>query len=256
MLAILYMGVNTIPAAGQEALLMPSATQPSPTTVLLRQQVRIYYGGSDSRQVSIPATASMGIAPAHSISVGTMANFSESSASGLSDASLSWKWRIHSLDTGPVDTARTAIVTGLQVPSGTDAWTTGSFNPYMGVVHTRIAGRLGVGMSLEYKLNTGRGADNDITGTDGSSPATIASSSAFWRIYPEKYTASTVGAWYAGMEGAGVYSGDGFSVRLGPVLMFESSSWVLEAGWQMYPVNTGGMVPVSGMVVAGFRWFF
>jgi len=254
--AALHLGLHAQLAIGQEALLMPSATQPSPATVLLRQQVRMYYGSQASRQVSLPATASFGVAPGHSISVGTMANFSPSSASGLSDASLSWKWRVHSLDTGPVDTSRTAIIAGLQIPSGTTEWSTGSFNPSAGVVHTRIAGRMGLGASLEYKLNTGRGAANDITGTDGSTPATIASGSALWRVHPVKYTASTPGAWYAGLEGASVYSGPGFSVRLGPVLMFESSSWVIEAGWQIYPVNTGGMVPVRGMAVAGFRWFF
>lgn len=252
----IFLMASGVTTSAQEAPLTPSATQPSPSTVLVRQQSRLYYGQSGLMQFSTPVAASVGIAPRHSLSLWTSANFSPSAPSGLSDTSLGWKWRIYNSDTGPIDTSRTAIISGVQVPSGTPGWSTGSFNPYIGIAHTKIVGRLGLGLALEYKQNTGSGAPNDITGLDGSDPATLLSSSALWRVSPAQYSASTLGAWYAGLEAAAIYSGGGTSLRVGPSVMYESSSWVLELGWQLYPLNTGSMAPVGGMVVAGLRWFF
>lgn len=241
---------------GQEAPLTPSATQPSPSTALVRQQSRVYYGTAGLMQFSMPFSASVGIAPRHSISLGTSANFSPAYPPGLSDLYMGWKWRVWSSDTGPIDTSRTAILAGVQIPSGSPQWSTGSFNPYVGIAHTKIVGRLGLGVSLEYKQNAGSGAPADITGLDGPEPATLLSASALWRVRPSRYSPSTAGAWYAGLESAAVYSGGGTSVRTGPVLMYESSSWVLELGWQLYPLSTGPMDRVSGMVLVGARCLF
>lgn len=243
-------------ARGQETPLLDSATQPSRGTLLLRQQVRGYYGsGSGANQLSLPFTAATGVARAHSVTVAGAGNFGRAGA-GLSDVTLSWKWRFHSHNFGPVNTSRTALIAGLQIPSGTGGWETGSFNPSLGLAHTSILGRLGLGASVEYKFNTGEGAEYDITGMDSGHDAVAVGGSAMWRVAPASYGSGTKGAWYAGVEGEVVQGGGGSMGRVGPSMMYEAETWVIEAGYQFYPFSTGEMIQVDGMVFAGVRLFF
>lgn len=240
----------------QETPLLDSATQPSKGTFLLRQQVRGYYGSGDfANQLSLPFSVATGVARAHSVGVDGAGNFSRL-GSGLSDITLSWKWRFHSHNFGPISTSRTALITGLQVPTGTGGWGTGSFNPSLGLAHTSIIGRLGLGATVEYKFNTGSGAEYDITGMDSSSDAVSVGASALWRLSPVTYTSTTKGAWYAGLEGEVIQGVGGAMGRLGPSLMYEAEIWVMEAGYQFYPLSTGGMAKIDGMIFAGMRFFF
>jgi len=241
-------------AWAQEAPLTPSATQPSRGTFFLRQQVRYYYGvGVD--QISLPCSVSTGIARGHSLEVSSAGNLKENTA-GVSDVSLMWKWRFYSFSQGPIDTSRTAMLMGIQLPSGSGGWGTGSFNPSVGVSHTTIRGRVGLGGSVAYKFNTGEGAEYDVSGTNSDSDALILNGAMMWRMAPAEYTKDTKGAWYFGPEGEVVQSGSGTSVRIGPSLMHEAETWVFEAGYQIYPLNTGAMEDVDGMFFAGVRIFF
>ncbi len=254
----IFILVTLFPAVSQaqETPLLNSATQPSKGTLLFKQQARVYYGsGSDANQLVLPFSAATGIARGHSLSLSGAGNF-DREASGLSDITVAWKWRFQSHNFGPISTTRTALLAGLQIPSGSGGWGTGSFNPSLGLAHTSILGRLGLGIALEYKFNTGQGADRDITGMNSGQNALAIGASAMWRIAPAIYTASTRGAWYLGVEGETVQSADGVSGRLGPSLMYEAETWVFEAGYQLYPINTGEMKDVEGMFFAGFRLFF
>lgn len=241
---------------GQESLTIPSATQPSPKTVLYKQQVRYYYGkGGTDNQVALPFSLSFGIAKANSLSISTSGNFSQES-SGLSDMTLSWKWRFQSANKGPLNTSRTALLTSLQMPTGTQGWSTGSFNPSLGVSHTSIIDRFGVGLFTEYKFNTGRGAKYDPTGMDSKYNTWAAGGSVLYRITPKKYGLNTKGALYGGVEGLALLNQGGTSLQVGPSLMYEAQTWVCELGWQFYPYNSGSMEKIMGMGVLGFRLFF
>lgn len=240
---------------GQEVLLVPSATQPSPGTFLARSQTRWYQGSAQSSQIATPLWISTGVAPRHSVTIATAGNFSPAS-SGMSDLELSWKWRFLTEDVGVIDTSRTALIAGLQVPSGTGGWGTGSFNPSAGLAHTKIIGRMGMGLSAMYKLNTGRGAQRDPTGENGEGGVWSVGSSATWRLHPHVYMSDTKGALYLAAEGAWTGTPSGNSVRMGPSLFYEASTWVAEVGWQWYPLNTGSMPPLTGMGVLGLRFFF
>lgn len=238
----------------QEVLLMPSATQPSVGTFLVRSQLRWYQGGGND-QLMTPFSISGGVAPKHSVGISGAGNFSQSD-SGLSDLDLLWKWRFFTKDSGPLDTSRTALLAGLQFPTGSGVWSTGSFNPSMGIAHTQVTGRLGLGFSGIYKLNTGNGAEVDVTGMDGEGSAWTIGSSATWRLKPGTYTSQTKGAMYISVEGAWAGLGEGNSIRIGPSLFYEVTTWVIEVGWQYYPLNTGDMLPFNSMGIVGLRFFF
>lgn len=238
----------------QETPLTPSATQPSQGTFLLRQQVRYYYGGGTD-QVSLPYSVSTGITRGHSLEISSAGNFTKRTA-GVSDLSLVWKWRFHSFNQGPINTSRSALLMGVQVPSGSGGWGTGSFNPAIGISHTTIRGRVGLGGSIAYKFNTGSGAEYDVAGTNSQDDAFVLSGAVMWRVVPAEYTKDSKGVWYLGSEGEFVQSGSGTSIRLGQSLMYEAETWVFEAGCQIYPLNTGAMEDVGGMFFTGAGLFF
>lgn len=239
----------------QEVLFMPSATQPSPETFVARSQLRYYMGNLSNEQLMVPFSIAGGIAPRHSLSLSSAGNFSDLS-SGMSDLNISWKWRFRNLDTTPLNTSRTAVLTSLQLPTGGSDWSTQSFNPSLGLAHTSIIDRFGLGASAEYKINTGNGAKYDPTGIDGKSNALNLSGSVTYRLYPEKYTATTKGAWYLSAEGAWILSDGGSSIRVGPSLFYEATTWVWEVGFQSYPINTGSMTKYNSMLASGFRILF
>ncbi len=243
------------PASAQEVLLLPSATQPSPGTFLIRTQVRSYQGPVYGNQIATPFSISMGVFPRHSLTISGAGNFSQAGG-GMDDLDALWKWRFYTQDSGPLNTSRTALLTGVQLPTGTDAWSTGGVSPYAGVAHTEIVGRLGLGFASLYKLNTGKGARIDPSGTNSKGGAWQVGASAVWRLHPTTYTAHSTGALYTGLEGAWTGTDQGDSIRFGPILFYEASTWVLEVGWQYYPLNAGGMQLVESMGVVGFRVFF
>lgn len=245
-----------LPSLGQEALLGPSATQPSPQTLLYRQQARYYYGkDANNNQLALPVSISLGVIKAHSVSISTAGNFSNES-SGLSDINISWKWRFHSKNTGPLNTSRTALISSLQIPTGGEGWSTQSFNPSLGIAHTSIIDRWGLGLFAEYKFNTGSGARYNITGLDSTYDTGVVGGSVLYRISPKKFKSDTRGALYGVVESQGVVNQAGASIQIGPGIMYEAETWVVELGWQFYPVSTGDMPQVSGMGIAGFRLFF
>jgi hypothetical protein len=239
----------------QEVLFMPSATQPSPGTFIGRGQVRYYIGDNSNQQLMLPFSISGGITPRHSLSLSGAGNLSHLS-SGMSDIDLSWKWRFRNVDSSPINTSRTALISSLQIPVMDGDWSTKSFNPSIGVAHTKIVDRFGLGASAEYKINTGQGAKNDPTGMNGAGNALNLSGSFTYRLFPEKYTTTTKGAWYLSAEGSWVYSEGGSSMRLGPSLFYEATTWVWEIGFQGYPINTGEMTKYDGMISSGFRLLF
>lgn len=239
----------------QEVLFMPSATQPSPGTFVGRSQLRYYMGNSSDNQLMIPFSIAGGIAPRHSLSLSSAGNFSNLS-SGMSDLNISWKYRFLNIDTSPINTSRTALISSLQLPTGGSNWSTGSFNPLIGLAHTSIIDRFGLGASAEYKFNTGNGAKYNPTGMDGKGDALNLSGSVTYRLYPKKYTVDTKGAWYLSAEGAWTLSDSGSSLRVGPSLFYEATTWVWELGYQGYPINTGSMTKYNGMIASGFRILF
>jgi hypothetical protein len=239
----------------QEVLFMHSATQPSPGTFIGRTQTRYYMADDTNQQLMLPFSIAGGIAPRHSLSLSSAGNFSDL-ASGMSDIDISWKWRFKTVDTSPINTSRTALISSLQVPVMGSDWSTKSFNPSIAVAHTKIIDRFGLGASAEYKINTGQGAKYNPTGMNGVGNALNLSGSVTYRLFPEKYTATTKGAWYLSTEGAWVFSNGDSSIRIGPSLFYEATTWVWEIGFQGYPINTGQMTKYQGMLSSGLRILF
>jgi hypothetical protein len=203
----------------------------------------------------LPFELSLGMFPRHSLTLSSASNFSRS-ASGLSDLNATWKWRFRNVDTTALNTSRTALLSGLQIPSGSGLWSANSFNPFVGLAHTSVVDRWGWGMSSEYKLNTGAGAEKNVTGMDARGYGLNIMSSLVWRASPAKYQESTKGAWYLSAEGGWVIASGSSSIRVGPSIFYEAKTWVYELGWQLYPLNTGSMLNFKGMLSTGVRVFF
>jgi len=176
---------------------------------------------------------------------------------GIGDFLILGKWRFWNEDTGPLDTARAALVGGMDVRTGDNPFTADAYSPVVGAAYTQIRGRHGLNLSAMWKVTTG---GNDFPVFPGESTADFGKYdvSYLYRLVPRVYSAETRGAWYAIAELNGLYETNGdHELFLSPGLMYEGRTWALEMSLQLPVQESVEHRPDTDyMVMAGVRFSF
>lgn len=232
-------------ALAQEAMYTNAATMPSRDVWVVRPQFNYYqFGanpgdGSTKTEVYEAVTSvQYGIARGWSLTLDIpvqwrtqeFADGREDSDKGVDDLDAMFKYRFYKDDTGGVDTLRAAALFGARFASGDDHdFSSQSVNPHFGAVVTMVRGRHGFNQELDWTFNTGGSDDDNFGGNDGSSDALKYNTAYLFRIFPERYTATTTGSWYITAELNGLYETNGDNeIRFSPGLMYEGRNFALE----------------------------
>lgn len=148
--------------------------------------------------------------------------------SGLEDSMLTFKWRFYQDDFGPIDTFRLGILAGLELPTGSDVYSTGSISPHIALSGMYIEGRHGVTASLMYHVTQGDHLEPVMAGDKDANHLSF-DASYLYRIAPETYGATMEAAWYVGAELNGDWETDGDTeILLRPILLYEAPAWAFE----------------------------
>lgn len=235
-------------AAAQEVLNMPSATQPAAGHFTVRPMARFTRyeddpttQGRTARETRADLIIAYGITGELSASATlpfthrrtTFADGSTDANVGLADPTILFKWRFWKEDLGPIDTIRTSLLFGAELPLGDGVYTSGSVDPIVGVAMTTIRGRHGLGASVQYTLTTD-GDSEPLTFGHGLADAIRADASYAFRIDPAEYESDTPAATYAVLELNTRFETNGDrEVFLSPGLLYEARTWAAEFGAQI-----------------------
>lgn len=242
-------GVSCAAAHAQEAMYTEAATMPGPGTVVVRQMLHVVqYGRSGegvepgderTRQVESLTSAQVGLVRDWSLRLQVPVTWRETrrqdgeseSDRGVEDLELMFKWRVVQEDTGGIDTFRVALLGGASVASGDDKdFSSQSVNPFVGAAATLIRGRHGVNADVMYRVQTGGDERHNFGGMSEADLFTLSGSHVF-RLWPERFTASSSGGWYVTSELMSLWetSGDR-EVRAGFGVMWEAWRVAVEGG--------------------------
>lgn len=265
----------TAPVFAQEPINADAAPMPSPGHVTVREQFRFVRlsldEGPRDRQSDIDdfqmrTTVNVGLVRDVSLSLRNSVIFRDQSfdrtsrddrEQGVGDVTLLAKWRVWRRDSGPVDTARLALLGGADIRSGDAPFTSDAYNPIVGAAYTQISGRHGFNAALSYTFTTDGAADATYAGM--STADVLRYDAAYlYRLAPSAWSADTKGAWYGMVELNGVYETNGDNeILLSPGLMYEAVTWALELSVQL-PVwqDIGFRAETDYTFVIGLRYSF
>lgn len=130
-------------------------------------------------------------------------------------ADLRLKLRLFKLDTGPVDTWMSSVVTGI-------SWREeGKTSGRIGWVTTLIRSRHGLNAQIDWNS-----AEEESERGEGNA-------SYLYRIYPGQYTLETKGAWYVMTESLNTVSSEGDIVSdLAGGILYEAQRWAIEVSYR------------------------
>lgn len=249
-----------------------SATQPSPGYVVFKEMFHYYdldldnttrRKRSDINDAMFMTMVNVGVATDWSLSfrLPTILRRREydwggrvDREEGIGDFTALAKWRVYKNDSGTVDTARLALIGGMQVRTGDAPFTSDAYNPILGLAYTQIAGRHGVNAALEWTFTTG-GNDEPIYAGESKADLLRYDLAYLYRLTPKEYDAETVGALYLELEANGYYETNGDNeLLLSPGLMYEARTWAAELSvqiptWQ----EVDHRAEVNYAIVAGIR---
>jgi hypothetical protein len=250
-------------ASAQQATFLPSATQPSTGVVSWRQLVefKAFDGFDDTSAIT---QLSVGLTSEIALGLNVPVRYRDDNLGdvlGLGDPKLSLKTRIYRNDFGPIDTSRVALITGVSLPAGDDEYTSGSFDPTIGLAWTYIEGRNGFGAAGSWRFNFGDDDERRFIRRFGNGPddAGQFAGNYVFRLTPATFgKGSSDGAWYFTAETGVEYETSGNAMLwLAPGILFEGR----DAGFEL-----AAHVPVASdvtnrseeqwAVVAGFRLLF
>ena len=239
-------------AVAQEAINTGAATQPSPGHTVLRQQLRYTRLRDDptgrdreAEQWTSVTTLIHGITSDISFSLSAPLVYQEVDApdpsdSGsdfdLDDVTAMMRWRVLRHDTGPIDTIRVSLLTGLEIPTYTSV-SSDSWDPIVGAVGTMIRGRHGLSLSGQWKFNTGTEREPLFAGT-GKADLLRYDAAYLYRVSPADYAGSSDAAIYAVFEMNGLYETNGdHEVFFAPGVLYEGRRFAAEASIQLPAVQ-------------------
>lgn len=244
--AVLFSCVVASPALAQEAMYTESATMPSPGTFVLREQFHYSEHGRNPQTGSQSIqryewmhSLQFGIARGLSIKVDapmewrTEKDFNDGSGDdssfGLGEIDLMLKWRFFQDDSAGIDTLRAALMGGAALPSGDGPdFSANAVSPVIGAVVTKVVGRHGFNQDVFFRWNT-NGSEDYNFGGDGPDEAFFHNSAYLFRIYPERYTSESTGAWYTTIELSGIYETNGdYELLWAPGIMYEGQLFAFE----------------------------
>lgn len=262
----------TVPAAGQEVLFTPSATAPGKGIFGTRQIVSFesFDAGNaptpfDVDQTTLTNLLAYGITPDLTASIKLPAVYRDFDAPpgvagdnfGVKDIELMLKYRFYQEDLGTIDTLRMSLVGGIEIPSYDDAFSSDSFDPFIGWAMTYINGRHGIGAYTSYKWNTG-GDPYQIDFGDGQSDAIRLDGSYLYRIDPVQYTAETTRSTYLVVEVNHRHETNGDDeTLLSPGLLIEAQRWAAEIAVRV-PIaqSLDHRAEMDWAISVGFRYTF
>lgn len=257
----------------QEAMYTAAATMPSPGTTVLREQFFVSRFGSNpvsgtdaTTNTELVTTVYHGLARGLALEIEVPVGWrtdeypgrDDDHDHGVSDIDVAFKYRVYKNDTGGVDTLRVAIMGGAHVASGDDTdYSSTSVNPHVGGVVTLVRGRHGFDQEFSFRLNTGGDEDSNFGG-EGPSEALRSNTAYLYRVFPDRFTADSSGAWYATAELNALYetSGD-WDFRWSPGLMYEGKQFGLEIMAQ-FPVyqHVTHRAEIDWSIGVGIRFLF
>ncbi|MEO1237878.1 MAG: hypothetical protein AAFX76_13925 [Planctomycetota bacterium] len=239
-------GAWVTPADAQQSTDMPAAVQPGLDVLIVREEAVFMrlddprLGGAGSVELyEFETTFAYGLTrdAAVMLHVPVMVHDIENPGAiasdqgvGLDDLQLMFQYRFYQEDVGPIETRRAVLLSGVEVPSYDDGFSSESFDPLLGLAYTRIDGRHGLNASALWKFNTGTGDDFELEFGDSRFDALRLDGSYLYRLVPEAYTADTLGSHYAQFQVLGRYETNGdWQVMLAPGWMYEGRRWAFEA---------------------------
>jgi hypothetical protein len=270
--AILALHACAIAAAQESTNAVDSATQPSPGYVVFKEMFHYYNldlnettraRKSDVEDAMFMTMVNVGVATDLSLSfrLPTILRRREYQAGGgvdreegIGDFTVLAKWRVYRNDSGHVDTARLALIGGLQIRTGDAPFSSDGYNPVIGLAYTQIAGRHGLNAALEWTFTTG-GNDEPVYAGESLADLLRYDLAYLYRLTPREYDADTIGSLYFQLETNGYYETNGDNeLFLSPGLMYEARTWAAELSiqiptWQ----EIDHRAEVNYAVVAGIR---
>ncbi|TVQ30531.1 MAG: hypothetical protein EA376_12880 [Phycisphaeraceae bacterium] len=259
-------------AHAQEAINTGAATQPSPGHTVLREQIRFTRLRDDPtgrdrevEQWSSVTSLIHGITSDISFSLSAPLVYREVDApdpadSGsvfdLDDVTAMMRWRVLRHDTGPIDTLRVSLLTGLEIPTFTSV-SSDSWDPIVGAVGTMIRGRHGLSLSGQWKFNTGTEREPLFAGK-GKADLLRYDAAYLYRVSPADYADSSDAAIYAVLEMNGLYETNGdHEVFLAPGVLFEGRRFAAEASLQLPAIQKLDRRPETRFAITiGVRFLF
>jgi hypothetical protein len=224
-------------ASGQEANLSEAATQPARGRVTWREQFvynRYETDAGDVDRFTLNTRLTLGLTGSLS-AVADVPLVSErerfgggENTSGLGDVRLGLKWRFWQHDTGAIETNRLALTGGLRLPTGAEGLSSEGFDPFVGLVFTKVQGRHGVNAAVRYQY-AADGVSDPIEAGKGTADWLAVETSYLYRLSPSAYTAETEGSLYGVIESFVDYETNGDAAwRLAPGLLWEARRWAAE----------------------------
>ncbi|UCD75404.1 MAG: transporter [Phycisphaerales bacterium] len=237
-LAVLAALVASLPARGQEAINFDSALQPSAGATIIRQQLRYMTAempgmNREIEQYRAATTIVHGLNADFTLMFNAPILFREITDNntgmkhrdeGFGDPRVVGKWRLFLKDTGPTDTLRLSLLTGMEVRSGDSDFSSDSHDPLLGLVFTQSIGRHGINAAGLWKFNTG-GGDPDLFRYDAAY---------VYRLAPEEFSIGNSTAWFGVLELNGWHETNGDNeLFLSPGVQYVTSRWALEGTVQI-----------------------
>ncbi len=236
-------------AIAQQAVHTPSATQPSTGTLVVRPLVEFRSLRNDPTplqreldDISIHTWFQYGVTNNLAMSIHVPVVFRDqdnnaagtsSKPSGFGDLHVMAKLRVYQKDFGPIETARVALMAGLDVRTGSDPFGSDSFDPMIGTVYTLVSGRHGFNAAARWKFTTGQ-RPNPTRPGDSTADLFNYDAAYLYRLDPAQYAADTHGATYFILEANGSYETNGDNeLFIAPGIMYEASRWAWEASVQL-----------------------
>lgn len=230
----------TVPARAQEAINFDSALSPAKDMLIIRQQLRYFEADNnigardlDISQTQLSTAFIYGIQSDLTLMFNAPYRFREidnnntgtsNSIDGFGDLTSMLKMQFYQNDTGPTDTARASILTGMEIRSGDSNFSSDSYDPLLGAVYTQSFGRHGFDAAALWKFNTAGGASDRLR----------YDLAYVYRLHPEEYTAGKLTALFGLVELNGFYETNGDNeVFISPGIQYVTKDWALEATVQL-----------------------
>ncbi len=169
----------------------------------------------------------------------------DGTTTGLSRLALRLKYRVMQRDLGPLDTWRTSLFAGADLPVGNSRLAPDHLQPRLGVATTAILGRHGLNGEIAWTRRPGVKPDEFEF-----------HASHLYRIAPARFAADTSGAWYTVAESLNTVTSHGdYQLDLALGILYEARHWAAEAGVRL-PLAQDGPREMRYETIIGIRYLF
>lgn len=183
--------------------------------------------------------------------------FTQDDDAGFADAHIGLRYRFLQRDLGPVDTLRMATDVRLELPTGSNDFSSDSIDPHVGLNLNYIKGRQGFNAHASWKFTTGD-VNTPLRAGETLSDSFMLNGAYVYRINPAEFDAKTTGATYLQLEllTHGETNGN-TGVDIAPGLLYEGQRFAAEASL-ILPVfdDLSGRPDARTSFLIGVRFLF